>query len=181
MKSIAVFLSSSTTVAPVFSEIASLAGQAIARQGWTLVYGGNAVGPMKSLADAARLAGGKVIGITPQVFVDMGVADHLCDELVVVDSMRQRKQLLEQKSDAFLTLPGGVGTLEEFIEILVGKQLKYHHKPIVMLDHMDVWKPLNDYLNRGIELGFVRKQTPDDFQIVHDLDAAIRYLQEKLA
>jgi len=180
MPSITVFLSSSTTVDPVFFDLARQTGRAIAQEKWTLVYGGNAVGPMKALADGAREAGGRVVGITPHVFVEMGLADKECDELIMVDSMRERKKLLEARADAFLTLPGGLGTLEEFIEILVAKQLKYHAKPMVVIDHKDVWKPLMEYFDHGIRMGFVRAQTPNDFTCVNDVPAAMRILKESL-
>src|SRR5258708_11020909 len=96
-------------------------GAAIGRQGWRLVYGGNHSGCMGALADGARAAGGKVTGITPQLLVDEGIADEACDELVVTAGMRDRKALLEQRADAFVTLPGGLGTLEEVFEIIVGR------------------------------------------------------------
>ncbi len=178
MFNVTVFLSSGQNVDRKFFDLAREAGDAIARQGWTLVYGGNAVGPMKSLADGAREAGGKVVGITPQVFVDHGVADTRCDELIVVKNMGERKHLLAQRADAFLTLPGGVGTLEEFIEILVAKQLAYHKKPIALLDMGGVWAPMMEFFERGIANRFVRETTRTDFARVDDVSAAIRYFND---
>src|SRR5881227_920290 len=113
MQSVTVYCSSSSRVPQVYLDAAAELGRAIARQRWTLVYGGNAVGCMGALADGARAERGKVIGITPQVLVDMGISDERCDELIVTTDMRQRKGLLEARADRFIALPGGLGTLEE--------------------------------------------------------------------
>src|SRR6188768_1332487 len=112
MKSVTVYCSSSNKVPDVYPRAAAELGRAIARQNWTLVYGGNCVGCMGALANGAREAGGKVLGITPQVMVDEGIGDHKCDELIVTPDMRARKALLEERGDAFITLPGGIGTFE---------------------------------------------------------------------
>src|SRR4029079_3133274 len=119
IRSVTVYCSSSTKVPDVYPREAAELGRAIARQGWTLVYGGNCVGCMGSLANGAREAGGKVLGIKPQLMVDEGIGDKLCDELIVTDNMRERKALLEQRGDALIALPGGLGTLEELFEVLV--------------------------------------------------------------
>ncbi|HQY87886.1 MAG TPA: TIGR00730 family Rossman fold protein, partial [Tepidisphaeraceae bacterium] len=124
MASITVFLSASTKIAPIFYENARELGREIARRKHTLVYGGNHVGPMGELADGAREFNGKVVGITPHFFNDDGVADSKADELILVDTMRERKAILEERGDAFCVLPGGVGTLEEFIECLVARTLE---------------------------------------------------------
>src|ERR1700733_524209 len=112
IQSVTVYCSSSREVAQVYLDAAEELGRAIAREGWQLVYGGNDCGCMGALAHAARDAGGKVIGVTPQLLVDNGIADQKCDELIVPPDMRQRKALLESRGDAFIALPGGLGTLE---------------------------------------------------------------------
>jgi uncharacterized protein (TIGR00730 family) len=123
---ITVYCSSSSDIAPAHFDAGRNLGAAIVRQGWTLVYGGNGIGLMGAVADAAREAGGKVVGITPQLLVDHGIADGRCDELVVTAGMRERKALLEQRADAFIALPGGLGTFEEIFEIIVGRVLGVH-------------------------------------------------------
>src|SRR5437870_3361345 len=120
---VTVYCSSSKRVAVRYIDASRELGEAIARCGWVLVYGGNNIGCMGIMADAARAAGGKVVGITPQLMVDKGIGDEKCDELIVTEGMRERKALLEQRGDAFVVLPGGIGTLEEVFEILVGKSL----------------------------------------------------------
>ena len=120
IRSVTVYCSSSSAVAPVFVDAATATGRAIALNGWTLVYGGNPIGLMKCLADGARAAGGTVVGVTPQLFVDKNYHDTLAHELHVTANMRDRKAIMETRGDAFLTLPGGLGTFEEIFEILVG-------------------------------------------------------------
>src|SRR3954470_12359060 len=118
---VTVYCASSKRVAAQYLEAARELGQAIARQKWVLVYGGNCIGCMGIMADAARAGGGKVVGISPQLMVDKGIGDAKCDELIVTEGMRERKRLMEDRGDAFVVLPGGIGTLEEVFEILVGK------------------------------------------------------------
>ena len=124
LRSITIYCSSSSDLADVYYRAGADLGAAIARHGWALVYGGNRIGLMATVADAARAAGGKVVGITPQLMVDHGIGDDHCDELVVTAGMRERKALLEQRGDAFIALPGGLGTFEELFEVLVGRLLR---------------------------------------------------------
>src|SRR5882762_9791059 len=133
IQAVTVYCSSSRSVAPVYFDAARELGREIACAGWTLVYGGNNIGLMDAVACACRSAGGRVIGITPQLMVDEGIADPHCAELIVTTTMRERKALLEARGDAFVALPGGIGTFEEFFEVLVGRMLGYHAKPIVVL------------------------------------------------
>src|SRR6266404_1290619 len=121
IRCVTVYCSSSSTVAPAYFDAAAEVGRALAENSWALVYGGNSVGLMKTVADAARASGGRVVGITPQLMVDKGIHDSLADELVITNDMRDRKALMEERGDAFLTLPGGLGTFEEIFEIIVGK------------------------------------------------------------
>jgi len=152
-------------------------GESIAKMRWQLVYGGNNIGCMGVLADAARAAGGKVIGITPQLMVDNGIGDQKCDELIVTEGMRQRKALLEQRGDAFAVLPGGIGTLEEVFEILVAKSLGYHHKPIVLVNVADFFGPLLTMLEHGMREGFIREKVKDLFFVAANVPEAIEYLK----
>src|SRR5215216_6323957 len=114
---VTVYCSASREVPRVYLRTAFELGHAISSAGWTLVYGGNYVGCMAEVADGARAGGGRVIGITPRLMVDEGIADEKCDELVVTDGMRERKALLELRGDAFVALPGGLGTFEELFEV----------------------------------------------------------------
>jgi uncharacterized protein (TIGR00730 family) len=174
---VTVYCSSSKSVPSIYFDAASELGRAIAAEGWALVYGGNAVGCMGALADAARAAGGRVVGITPQLLVDHGIADERCYELIVTSGMRERKALLEQRGDAFVALPGGLGTFEEVFEILVGRTLGYHAKPIVLLNVAGYYDPLLAMLEHGIEHRFIRPVAREAYSVARSVGEAIRTLR----
>lgn len=178
IRSVTVYCSSSRHVAAPYFEAASALGGAIAHKGWTLVYGGNDLGLMGALASAVREAGGKVVGITPQLLVDQGLADEKCDELIVTAGMRDRKALLEQRGDAFIALPGGLGTLEEIFEILVGKALGYHAKPIVVLNIDGFYDPLLAMIEHAIVHRFIKPRVKQLFQVATGVEDAIQYLSQ---
>jgi uncharacterized protein (TIGR00730 family) len=140
---IAVFCSSSPTIDSKFIDLAFDLGVGIAESGAELVSGGGHISAMGAISRGARSKGGRTIGIIPQKLVDIEFADHDSDELIVVDSMRTRKAKIEDLSDAFITLPGGLGTLEELFEIWVGRYLKFHDKPVIILDPHGVFQPLH--------------------------------------
>jgi uncharacterized protein (TIGR00730 family) len=175
ISSVTVYCSSSSAVPRAYFDAARDLGKQIAQNNCKLVYGGNNVGLMGVIADATRAAGGKVIGITPQLFVDKGVADPHCDELIVCDSMRERKHLLEQRGDAFIALPGGLGTFEELFEIIVGKQLRYHTKPIVLLNISNYFAPLIAMLEHGIDQNFIKPSARDLFFVAQTAAEAFTY------
>jgi uncharacterized protein (TIGR00730 family) len=175
-----VYCSSSKLVAERFFDAATELGTAIAEKKWELVYGGNRVGMMEAVANAARAGGAKVIGITPQLLVDKGIADQACDELIVTQGMRDRKALLEQRGDAFVALPGGIGTFEEIFEILVGRQLGYHHKPIVLLNIAGYYDPLLELLDHGLREYFIRPGTRELIFVTEMVREGIDYLEKKL-
>ncbi|HEY1628236.1 MAG TPA: TIGR00730 family Rossman fold protein [Tepidisphaeraceae bacterium] len=178
IRSVTVYCSSSRKVARVYQDATAELGAAIAAQGWSLVYGGNDTGLMGILANAARSANGKVIGVTPRLFVDNGVADNKCDELLVTDSMRDRKAIMEQRGDAFIALPGGLGTLEEWFEIVTGRQLKYHSKPVVLLNVAGFYDPLLKMIDDGIAANFVRPMAKTLFSAPATVEAAIEYIRD---
>jgi uncharacterized protein (TIGR00730 family) len=161
IRSVTVYCSSSSALPKPYFDDATAAGRALADNGWALVYGGNAVGLMQTVADAVRAGGGRVVGITPQLMVDKGIHDAIADELVVTQTMRERKALMEARGDAFLTLPGGLGTFEEIFEIIVGKQLGYHDKPIVLLNTAGYFNPLLQMIEHGIEHRFIKPRVRD--------------------
>lgn len=152
-------------------------GSAVARQKWSLVYGGNFVGLMAAIAQAARDAGGKVIGITPQLMVDKGLSDADADELIVTNTMRDRKALMEERGDAFVALPGGLGTFEEVFEIIVGKQLAYHSKPIVLLNVAGYFDPLLQMIEHGIEQRFIKPKARELYHVASDVADAIEHIR----
>lgn len=176
ISSITVYCSSSRHVPSVYFEAANELGTCIARSGWTLIYGGNRIGCMGVLADAARAAGGKVVGITPELLVREGIADNECDELVVTANMRDRKAMLEARGDAFVALPGGLGTFEEVFEILVGKLLGYHQKPIVLLNVADYYAPLLAMIEHGIEQRFIKATAREAYFVAGSVVESIEFL-----
>jgi uncharacterized protein (TIGR00730 family) len=178
LRSVTVYCSSSSAVSPEYHSAARDLGMAIARQGWRLVYGGNFVGLMAAVAKGARDAGGKVTGITPQLMVDKGLSDPHADELVVTNDMRDRKGLLEQRGDAFVALPGGLGTYEEVFEIMVGRQLGYHNKPIVLLNINDYYRPLLEMIDHGIEQKFIKTAARELYYVAGNVHDTIAFLKK---
>ncbi|WP_191830723.1 TIGR00730 family Rossman fold protein [Pseudomonas fluorescens] len=158
VRSVCVFCGASTGVNPAYREAAIALGQAIAQRGLTLVYGGGAVGLMGIVADAAMAAGGEVIGIIPQALKDAEVGHSGLTRLEVVDGMHARKARMAELSDAFVALPGGLGTLEELFEVWTWGQLGYHAKPLGLLDVNGFYSKLGSFLDHVVEEGFVRPQ-----------------------
>jgi uncharacterized protein (TIGR00730 family) len=177
IRSVTVYCSSSREIKPAYLAAAHELGHAIASAGWTLVYGGNYLGSMAALADGARSANGTVVGITPRLMVGKGYDDKLCSELIVVDDMRQRKALLESRGDALVALPGGLGTLEELSEVIVGRVLKYHDKPIVILNIDGFYDPLLAFIEHGITEKFIKPKARDLYFVATSIPAAIAHLK----
>jgi len=153
---IAVFCSSSPTIDSKFIDLAFDLGEGIAKSGAELVSGGGHISAMGAIAQGARSVGGRTVGVIPQKLVDIEFADHESDELIVVDSMRTRKAKIEELSDAFITLPGGLGTLEELFEIWVGRYLKFHDKPVIILDPYGIYDPLHHLVEHLENENFVK-------------------------
>lgn len=153
--SVCVFCASSSRIDPRYLDLAGETGAAIAQRGWTLVSGGGGVSMMGSVASAVRAGGGHTIGVIPQALVDLEVADGQAHELVVTHDMRQRKGIMDERSDAFLALPGGIGTLEELMEVWTAHSLNMHAKPVVVLDPWGDYDLLRAQVAHWVERGFV--------------------------
>jgi hypothetical protein len=132
--SLAVYCGSRFGDAPAFADAATALGRRLGQRGHTLVYGGGRVGLMGAVADATLAAGGRVVGVIPQALMDREVGHRGLTELHVVQTMHERKQLMAERADAFVALPGGIGTLEELYEVWSWQQLGYHDKPVALLD-----------------------------------------------
>lgn len=161
---------------PTHPELLALAGQvgaAIAERGWTLVWGGGNVSAMGALAAAAQERGGKTVGVIPKMLVHRELADVNADELIVTDTMRERKQVMEDRSDAFLALPGGIGTLEELFEAWTGGHLGMHDKPVVVLDPAGHYNGLWKWLSGLIRDGYIPQAAMDRLLVVDGVDAAL--------
>ncbi|NBW67562.1 MAG: TIGR00730 family Rossman fold protein [Betaproteobacteria bacterium] len=140
---------------PAYAQAARDVGSWIGRHGGQLVYGGGNNGLMGVVAQATAQAGGRVVGVIPQALVDKEFARRECDELHVVQTMHERKQMMAERADAFLTLPGGIGTLEELFEIWSWRQLGYHHKPLGMLSVNGYYDGMMAFLSQATQNGFI--------------------------
>jgi uncharacterized protein (TIGR00730 family) len=140
---------------PAFVQTARAVGEWIGRHGGQLVYGGGHNGLMGLLADATLAAGGRVVGIIPKALVEREWAHKGCSELHVVDTMHERKRLMAERADAFLALPGGIGTFEEFFEVWTWRQLGYHDKPVGLLNVDGYYDGLLEFMRTGVEQQFM--------------------------
>ncbi len=156
-----------------YLNLAAQTGAAIARAGHTLVSGGGSVGMMGALVRGARAAGGYTIGIIPEHLMRAEVADTGSDELIVTESMRERKRLMDELSDGFITLPGGIGTLEELFETWTGGFLGVHGKPMALVNHDGFYTPILTWLEDLAERGFVARYALERLQVVDDVGAAL--------
>jgi len=158
MKRVCVFAGSSAGAQPEYREAAQALGYALSTRGIGVVYGGACVGLMGAMADAALAAGGDVIGVIPSALVAKEIAHRGVTDLRVVESMHERKALMAECSDAFIALPGGWGTLDEFFEVLTWGQLGLHHKPCGLLNAHGYFDRLLSFLDHTVEQGFVRRE-----------------------
>jgi hypothetical protein len=177
ISAVTVFCGSSNAVAPKYFAAARELGEKLARRGWRLVYGGGGVGLMGVMAQAVLEAGGQVTGVIPKALLELGVGRAAVSELVVTDGLRDRKAIMDERGDAFVALPGGLGTLEEILEVMTLKQLGYHRKPIAVLDLDGYFDPLWSQIQRGIDSFFIKPEFLDLWYPAPDVDALLRYLE----
>ena len=155
LTSICVYAGSSPGARPAYAQAARDLGESIARRGMGLVYGGGDVGLMKVVADAAMAAGGSVTGIIPRTLLEREIGHGALNELLVVESMHERKLAMAERSGAFVALPGGIGTVEELVEVLTWTQLGVHDKPCAVLDVEGYWQPLIALLDHAVTERFL--------------------------
>jgi hypothetical protein len=178
---VCVFCSSSNRIDPSYVELAAAVGTELAARGHSLVTGAGSVSCMGAVARAARAGGAFTVGVIPQVLLDLEVADRDADELIVTNDMRSRKGLMDARSDAFLTLPGGLGTLEELLEIWVSRTLAMHAKPVVVLDPDGVYDGLRTQVDELVTREFVRPAARDTLIWVTDVAAAFDAIEAEMA
>jgi uncharacterized protein (TIGR00730 family) len=171
--SVAVFCGSRHGDSPAFATAARMLGEGLARAGIRLVYGGGRIGLMGEVADAALAAGGRVLGVIPAFLRQREVAHAGLEEMVVTDTMHDRKRRMFEAADAFLTLPGGIGTMHETIEIISWRQLGLHDKPILICDVDGSAGPLHTALEAAIRLGFADPATRHLYEIVPGVAAVL--------
>jgi uncharacterized protein (TIGR00730 family) len=156
MNSVTVYCGSSTQLEASYHEAADVIGKGIGARGLTLVYGGGRIGLMGEVATSAANSGAKVVGVITHKLVGHEQANEACDELIVVETMQERRTKMMERGDAYLVLPGGIGTYEEMFEVLVGRQLNDHSKPIGIVNIDGYFDPLVSMLEHGIEQKFIR-------------------------
>jgi uncharacterized protein (TIGR00730 family) len=177
MRRICVFSGSSPGQDPAYKDAATALGTLLAREGIGLVYGGAAVGLMGALADAARGAGGEVIGVIPQSLVEHEIAHTGLDDLRIVGSMHERKALMAELSDAFIALPGGIGTFEELFEVWTWAQLGSHTKPCALLNIQNFYDRLLAFLDHVVAEAFLRPVHRNMLIVEQDAGALIEELR----
>ncbi len=168
--SLCVFCGARFGADPATRDVARRLGELVAREGVTLVYGGGGVGLMGLVANAALQARGRVVGVIPRFLLQREAGHPALSETVVVETMHERKLQMFERSDAFVVLPGGIGTLEELFEVLSWRTLGLHSKPIVIVDQGGYWEPLAALLRSIVEGGFAERRHLDHVAFVSDIE-----------
>ena len=176
ISSVCVYCGSRQGLRQAYVASARRLGTALAERGLRLVYGGGSIGLMGVVADAALAAGGSVVGVIPEHLNEAEIAHPGLSEIVVVDSMHARKQRMFELSDAFVSLPGGIGTLDETVEIVTWRQLRLHDKPVFLLDEGGFWRPFLALMEHYAAHGFIGEETLRLYQVVADVDALMAAL-----
>ena len=166
--SICVYCGSRHGSRPAYTEAARALGQAIGSRGWQLVYGGGKVGLMGEVADATLAAGGRVVGVIPESLQRLEVGHQGLDELHVVPTMHVRKQMMAERADAFVALPGGIGTLEELYEVWTWRQLGYHDQPIGLLNVAGYYDALLRFMQHSVDEGFLASAQLDTVRVAQE-------------
>jgi uncharacterized protein (TIGR00730 family) len=177
--SLCVYCGSKPGKHPAYEAAAKAVGAWIGTHQGQLVYGGGHNGLMGILADATQAAGGRVVGIIPGSMVEREWARHSCDELHVVDTMHERKRLMADKADAFLALPGGIGTFEELFEVWTWRQLGYHDKPVGILNSLGYYDGLMAFIGQVVQDGFMGDWQTDLVTLGHEPEALLQNLVQK--
>jgi uncharacterized protein (TIGR00730 family) len=168
-KWVCVFCGSANGAKPEYLAAAQELGRTIAERGHGLLYGGATVGLMGAVADAALAAGGEVVGVIPDVIMDREIEHRGLTELHVVRTMHERKALLASRADAFVALPGGYGTMDEFIEIVTWAQLRIHANPCVLLSVQGYYDALLQFFDNAVEQGFIKGENRGLVQVAEDV------------
>jgi uncharacterized protein (TIGR00730 family) len=176
IRNVAVFCASASGVDPAYQTAADELGCALAARNIGVIYGGAKVGLMCAVAEATLTHGGRVVGVIPEVLVDLEVAHQGVTELHIVDTMHTRKALMGEKSDAFLIMPGGFGTLEEMFEVLAWQTLKLHDKPIVLLNINGFYDQLLAFLDHTVAQGMLKPKSREILLVATTVDEALAVL-----
>ena len=177
--SVCVYCGSRPGAEPHYTAAAEQVGQWIGQHGGQLVYGGGNNGLMGTVAQATLNAGGRVVGVIPKALVEKEWANHSCTELHVVDTMHERKRLMADKADAFLALPGGIGTFEELFEVWTWRQLGYHDKPVGILNSLGYYDSLMAFIGQVVNQGFMADWQTDLVTLGTEPEALLQSLVQK--
>lgn len=180
-RAVCVYCSSSAAVAQGYVDAARAFGTGLAERGHVLVWGGARVGLMGEVSSAARAAGGLTVGVIPEALQARELADHEAQELLVTPDMGSRKTEMARRADAFVALPGGFGTLEELLEQLTLRLLRYHDKPVVLVDVDGFWQPLLALFERLYDERFARPESREAYVVVDGAEAALAALDDLFA
>ena len=178
MKKICIFCGSSMGFDPIYKEKAAELGQVLAENGCELLYGGGSVGLMKIVADVMMKRHRKVIGTITQHLLDMRVGHPEIDELIVVETMAERKKILEDMADGFIALPGGIGTMDEFFEAYVLSQLRVFDKPVALFNVNGYYDGLVSFINHIAEEGFMRKEHANNLIVSDDANDLLEKMRQ---
>ena len=179
MAAVCVFCASSERIDVRHILLAEHVGTRLAAGGHSLVSGGGRVSMMGAVARAARAGGAHTVGVMPRRLIDMEIGDDESDELIIVNTMRERKGLMDKHCDAFIALPGGIGTMEELFEVWTAGSLSMHRKPVVVLDPDGFYSPLWTYLESLVDEGFVRQAALDALHRVSTVDEAFAVIERR--
>ena len=174
---ICVYGAASDNIDPAFISAAEKLGELIAQNGHTLVFGGGATGVMGACVRGVVAKNGRSIGVAPKFFDEPGILYKGCTEFKFTETMRERKQLMEDLADAFVVAPGGIGTYEEFVEILTLKQLGRHNKPIAMLNTSGYYEPMNALMKNTVDRGFMKAQCLELYKSLDTAQAILDYIE----
>ena len=181
MLSLTVFCSAHTGIDPRYERLAEEVGAEIGRRGWTLVWGAGTVSMMGAVARGARAHGARLIGVIPESLLSRELGDRDVHEFVVTRDMRQRKAILDERSDAFLAMPGGIGTLEELLEVWTARTLGMHSKPVVILDPWGDFAPLREQIEQLVAKGFMRREAADELAWCVNVGVALDHVARSVS
>ncbi len=178
---ICVYGAASDKIDPAYIKAVEELGRKMAKRGHALVYGAGASGLMGAVARGVYAEGGKITGVAPTFFNVDGVLFEHCTQLIYTETMRERKQIMEDTADAFIMVPGGVGTFDEFFEILTLKQLDRHNKAMVVFNSNHYYDALGSMMEKAVSEGFVSEPTLELYQVMDDVDAILDYIEHYTA
>lgn len=177
MENICVFGSSSESIDKVYHQTAESLGSALVNKGYGVIFGAGKYGVMGATARGVVAAGGKLIGVSPTFFIEDGVIFDDCTELVFTESMRERKFIMEERADAFIICPGGIGTFEEFFEVFTLKQLRRHSKPIIIYNVNNYYNPMIEMMEKCVEQKFMAREFTELYTVAYTEEEVFEQLE----